>query len=286
MSGFSAGWLAEREAADSRARSDGLVATLPGRFESIVDLGAGTGSNLRWLAPRLDSPQQWTLVDNDADLLVAGRKATRAWAQNLGFSARGRGSQLSVTGPDFDCRIETVRLDLAGGLGELEFPAGCLVAASALLDLVSRQWLEQLIARIDQPDASILWTLTYDGRVTIDPADDIDDAILACLNRHQATDKGFGPALGPDAWLVAQSLLDRAGFDVCVVDSSWQCGKVDKALIKTLIGGWASAAKEIAPDESRSIEKWRKQRLRQAARGELEVSVGHQDIAAHRSWAS
>lgn len=282
MTRFSAEWLAEREAVDRRARSAELVATLPKQFESIVDLGAGTGSNLRWLAPQFGSPQAWTLVDNDNKLLVAARKATRAWARSLDFIARGRGSRLSVAGPDFDCRIETLRLDLASGVGDLEFPAGCLVTASALLDLVSRPWLEQLIARIEQPRAAILWTLTYDGRVTIDPADDNDTAIVALLNRHQLTDKGFGPALGPDAWLVAQSLLEQAGFDVRAVDSSWQCGTDDKALLKTLIEGWASAAKEIAPDQSRLIEKWCRQRLRQAARGELEVSVGHQDLAARR----
>jgi hypothetical protein len=282
MSRFSADWLADREAVDCRSRNVELVATLPRRFESIVDLGAGTGSNLRWLAPQLGSPQAWTLIDNDNQLLVAARKATRTWAQGLGFSARGRGSQLLVTGPDFECRIETVRLDLARGLDQLEFPAGCLITASALLDLVSRAWLEQLIARIEQPDAAILWTLTYDGRITIDPVDVGDDAIIACQNLHQSTNKGFGPALGSDAWLVAQSLLEQAGFEVHVVDSSWQCGKGDEALLKTLIEGWASAATEIVPRESRAIEQWCKLRLRQAASGKLEVSVGHQDIAARR----
>ena len=214
--------------------------------------------------------------------MIAARKATRSWARSLGFSARGRGSKLQVSGPGFDCRIETVRLDLARGLNQLEFPAGCLITASALFDLVSRPWLEQLIARIEQTDAAILWTLTYDGRITIDPADDGDDAIIACQNLHQSTDKGFGPALGTDAWLVAQSLLAQAGFEVHVVDSSWQCGKGDQALLKTLIEGWASAATEIAPDESRAIEQWCRQRLRQVASGKLEVSVGHQDIAAQR----
>lgn len=282
MSRFSADWLAEREAVDRRSRNVELVATLPRQFKSIVDLGAGAGSNLRWLAPQLASPQAWTLIDNDNKLLIAARKSTRTWAQSLGFSARGRGSRLLVTGPDFDCRIKTVRLDLASGLAQLEFPAGCLITASALFDLVSRPWLEQLIARIEQPDASILWTLTYDGRITIDPADGDDNAIIACQNLHQSTDKGFGPALGSDAWLVARSLLELAGFEVHVVDSSWQCGKDDKALLKTLIQGWASAAAEIAPDESRSIERWCKRRLRQAASGKLEVSVGHQDIAAQR----
>ena len=67
---FDAEWLALREAADRRAR-DG---TLPERLSAawrrrgwsrVVDLGSGTGANLRYLAPRLPAGQRWTLVDHD-----------------------------------------------------------------------------------------------------------------------------------------------------------------------------------------------------------------------------
>ena len=36
----------------------------------IHDLGCGTGSMGRWLAPRLPGPQHWVLHDRDADLLA------------------------------------------------------------------------------------------------------------------------------------------------------------------------------------------------------------------------
>ncbi len=35
----------------------------------IHDLGCGTGSMGRWLAPRLPGPQHWVLYDRDADVL-------------------------------------------------------------------------------------------------------------------------------------------------------------------------------------------------------------------------
>src|SRR5438874_8082377 len=65
---FSAGWLALREAADHAARSDRLARAAAGAIRGrtpvrIVDLGCGTGSNLRYLAPRLPPPQRWLLVD-------------------------------------------------------------------------------------------------------------------------------------------------------------------------------------------------------------------------------
>ena len=46
-------WLRLREAADAAARSRDLVAALLGRYPVIHDLGTGTGSMGRWLAPQL-----------------------------------------------------------------------------------------------------------------------------------------------------------------------------------------------------------------------------------------
>ena len=55
MSGFSADWLTLREPADHRARNPALVEALArhlgGRAVRVTDLGCGTGSNLRALAP-------------------------------------------------------------------------------------------------------------------------------------------------------------------------------------------------------------------------------------------
>src|SRR5690606_37934264 len=73
--GFSAAWLALREPADHRARAAELLPELGAwwrarRGTHVVDLGAGAGSNLRYLAPRLPGAQWWTLVDRDPALLA------------------------------------------------------------------------------------------------------------------------------------------------------------------------------------------------------------------------
>ena len=74
MNGFSKDWLALREPADHAAVNHhvrgSLLAYLAARTDvSIVDLGCGTGSNFRNLAPEINCSQSWTLVDNDTVLL-------------------------------------------------------------------------------------------------------------------------------------------------------------------------------------------------------------------------
>ena len=85
MSGFSAEWLALRETVDHRAISAELHAAIRGRFAScervaIVDMGCGTGSNLRALTGDLPKRQTWRLVDHDPELLSAARETLSRWA--------------------------------------------------------------------------------------------------------------------------------------------------------------------------------------------------------------
>ena len=84
-------WLALREPADVVARSALLtheIVDALGRHHplSVLDLGAGTGSNVRYLAGRLPAPQRWLLVDRDpgasrgharADVFVGRRPRVR-----------------------------------------------------------------------------------------------------------------------------------------------------------------------------------------------------------------
>src|SRR5215510_12944273 len=76
MSDSLSSWLALREGADHAARSVALTRAvadiLRGREPvRILDLGTGTGSNVRYLRSRLPSPQEWLIVDRDPDVLAA-----------------------------------------------------------------------------------------------------------------------------------------------------------------------------------------------------------------------
>jgi len=140
-------WLALRAPADTAARSTTLtksVADLLARNQPlrILDLATGTGSNLRYLAPRLPVPQEWLVVDRDAALLaeVPG-----------GMTEDAR-----------DIRIETRCQNLAVLDGDM-FAGRQLVTASALLDLVSDAWLHLLADRCRAAGATVLFALTYNG---------------------------------------------------------------------------------------------------------------------------
>jgi SAM-dependent methyltransferase len=224
----------------------------------IVDLGCGSGANLRYLAPRLHARQDWLLIDNDPDLLTLA--ATSAHQAPGGIQVSSR------------------LLDL-GSLDDSIFAGRDLVTASALLDLVPEAWLAGVVERCRRHAACFLAVLNYDGRIECAPRDSDDDRVRALVNRHQRGDKGLGAALGPDAGDRAEALLQHAGFRVVRERSDWLLTERHEALQRALIDGWALAASELMPDDGGEIDAWRLRRHEYVSQGRSRLRVGHDDVA-------
>ena len=266
MSAFSADWLALREPADHAARADDLTALVAGRLSPsrghrVVDLAAGTGSNVRYLLPRLPGVAHWTLVDHDPALLAEAWRRLAPVAQAAG------------------CAVDVRQGDLRT-LAGLPLEGCALVTASALLDLVSEAWLRAFAARCRAVRVAVLCTLSYDGKIECTPGDPDDRLVRDLVNRHQRTDKGFGAALGPDAARVAADGFRDEGFEVHTALSDWVLDAASAALQRQLLAGWAGAAREIAPGEATAVAAWLTRRLAHVDAGASVLRVGHVDLAA------
>jgi hypothetical protein len=267
-------WLALREKADRVARSTALtraaLAALPrDRTVRILDLAAGTGSNLRYLWGAMNGPQDWLLVDADAELLAEA-------------SVRTEAAQRTVPRTTLDfLRIETRVMNL-GPLDQPEIFVGRdLVTASALLDLVSEAWIGEVARHCRAVGAVALFALTYDGRFSCSPADPEDEIIRELVNRHQRnSDKGFGRAAGPDATDAAERAFTAEGYRVRRATSDWLLQSNERQLQQQLFDGWAQAARQIAPEQSALIDSWLTRQLALLDRGQSIVTVGHQDLIA------
>jgi hypothetical protein len=169
MSGFSAEWLALREPVDHRSRNLALQAqviqfvaqiqsVVPGSIH-ITDLGSGTGSNLRALAPYLGVKQSWTLVDYDADLLRSARARLIAWADEVvsvneaesEFTASDFIHPLTITKNSKAIAIEFQCADLVHDYQTILDKPADLITAAAFFDLVAKPWLNEFCAAQTQP---------------------------------------------------------------------------------------------------------------------------------------
>jgi SAM-dependent methyltransferase len=258
---FTADWLALREPVDHRSRPYGLLRPLRAtwharRWSRILDLGSGTGSNFRYLAPRLPGAQDWTLLDHDPELLAR------------------------VRAPDPSPPVRRVVGSLADE-GLTRVAGTDLVTASAVLDLVSEGWLGELVDRCCASGCGALLALSYDGtQEWSGPADPEDAPIQGAVNAHQRRDKGLGPALGPAAPRVAETFFREAAYHVWVLPSAWRLGPGDRDLARALLEGWCQAAREEVPPEAPRFEAWRERRLRDLEVGKTQLTVGHMDLLA------
>lgn len=276
MSGFSAEWLELREPADHRARNRDLLTALPARFAdreavSVVDLGCGTGSNLRAIAPVLPPRQHWRLVDHDLALLAAARERLAAWGDRAELSDAG----LTVMKGDRVLTIAFVQADLAMGLDGALGPAPEIVTAAALFDLVSPRWIERFAAAVAARKAAFYTALTYTGEETWDPPHPADPAMLLAFHEHQARDKGFGASAGPKATDALLAAFQAAGYLVRAAESPWQLASKETALIRELAVGVAQAVRETHRLPEAMIADWLEARLAGAS-----CTIGHADMLA------
>jgi SAM-dependent methyltransferase len=273
MSGFDASWLDLREQVDHRSRNEELARALARHFAdrsiAVLDLGCGTGSNLRATAPLLGAVQHWTLVDHDPALLQAAIQRLSSWAD----TAECRGSELALSKAGRQILVRLRSADLARGLDAVLATEADLVTASALFDLASADFIAEVAAAVARSRAAFYTVLTYNGVQRWTPKHAGDAVMAAAFRKHQSGDKGFGAAAGPMAPALLSTAFDAAGYWVSDGDSGWRLEAGDEALIAELAAGFAAAVGETGLVPDAKIAEWQ-------AVARTGALVGHTDTLA------
>jgi hypothetical protein len=265
-------WLALREPADSAARAPDLVDSircmLPENRPLVIhDLACGTGSMMRWLAPRLAGPQCWVCHDLDTALLdtLDGASGIVA-ADGSAVSAEPRRRDVTRLATD----------DLAGA---------DVVTSSALLDLLTASELHSLVASCAGAGCPVLLTLSVTGAVRFWPPHPLDEVVAAAFNAHQRRTTSAGSLLGPDAADATTREFAELGRDVVKRASPWRLGSATGALTYAWLVGWLAAAREQDPQLAAETAGYARQRLAAATAGTLRVLVQHRDLLVYPAAA-
>ncbi len=271
--GFDPAWLALREPADHAARDTALMARAAALVVEgeavIVDLGCGTGSNLRALADVLPARQSWRLVDHDPVLLAAARAALSAWAD---MASTGDDGALELVRGHQSLTVRFLQADLTADLAPV-LKGAQLVTAAALFDLCSPAWISGFATALAARRLPLYTVLTYDGAEHWSPAHPADAEVLAAFLSHQRRDKGFGPSAGPDATQVLADAFGSHGYAAMRAPSAWQLGPAQAGLVASLAAGIATAAAEAGVDTA-AAAAWA------SARQTATAIIGHEDFLA------
>lgn len=275
MNDFPPEWLQQRERVDLQARDTALLDSLRTRFRAagrttVCELGAGTGSLLRALAPQLSERQEWRLIDSDLDNLAAARATLAGWAD----AALERDSDLLLHRGSQEIAVRFEQRNLAEEIRSLLGDAQ-LVAASALFDLAGPAWLGELASALVVNRQSFYASLTFCGDIEVEPLHPLDAAIALAFAAHQRSDKGLGGvAAGPTAHDLLVAALRAAGAEVQEGDSSWHLAEDEQALMHRMIDDYAAVALATGLLPSAAVTAWRAQHLAGCRR----LSIGHRDL--------
>ncbi|TFC22590.1 SAM-dependent methyltransferase [Cryobacterium glucosi] len=259
-------WLALREPEDAAARSRDLALTAAAKIPDgpviVHDLGSGTGSMMRWLAPLLPGPQTWILHDWNPDLIESaiGRMRPRD----------GNSAAISV-------------LARPGNLADLrasDLEGASLVTASALLDVLTSHETHTIVDACVDASCPALLTLSVTGRVRLSPRDHLDAAFEEAFNAHQLRLADNRRQLGPYGAPIARGLFTQAGWEVRQTATEWLLDHSRHRLLLDWFCGWVDAAVEQDPRLGAEAARFRRLRMSQIRRGELAARIRHVDLLA------
>lgn len=259
-------WLAVREPADANARSRelalGAAAILSAGPVVVHDLGSGTGSMMRWLAPLLPGPQTWVLHDWNADL-----------------------TELAIEGPlplDRDRSVISAQ-SRTGNLADLrpeDLTGASVVTASALLDVLTSRETHAIVDACVRASCPALFALSVTGDVRLTPGHELDAEVGRAFNAHQLRTANRRRQLGRYGAPIARGLFIEAGWQVREETTIWHLDHHRPRLLLEWLDGWIDAAVEQEPELRAAAAGYHRIRRAQIERGGLAVEVRHVDLLA------
>lgn len=257
-----------KEAAGRRSQNGDVTDALVGWFEGrsslrVLDLRAGTGANVRALAPLLSPDQSWVLYVRDAGEEAVARDHLTRWAPAAQTSSEGL--LLDRQGLRLTVQFRTYDVVRHGGT------IGDAMPDLAVIDTDLMRYppavIQRLVHHLASGRVAILARSVYDGRLKLQPHHAADSAMTAALHRRLMRDDGSGPAAGPVAITELSEQTRLSGYSVIEGPSNVHLRAADATLIRAVQRQMAEAQRLVAKGHDKMIDTWL-----QRARSSLEIS--------------
>ena len=96
------------------------------------------------------------------------------------------------------------------------------------------------------------------------------------------SDKGFGPALGPESGCALAEAFAAFGYRVRRSDSVWRLSPAQSQMQYVLLAFHQMAARDMAPEWTDMIEDWVRRRTFHIDKGKSGLTAGHCDVLVRR----
>ena len=281
-------WLAHRFACDAEARHPEIEHKFLSFFEQhqtplkLVDVGSGTGANVRYYFDRIPHQQEWILVEQDARLRDDCRQSLAHFAEQRGYDWQPQNDTFQLTDGQKTATVTFVpghieRIEQLVDLSQTD-----VVTANAVFDLVPFEQFDALVGKLVQHDVCLLATLNY-YETSFLPFSEHDHRFVGWYHMHMKRPQPMGIAMGADCSEEMLDLLAQHHMMIEQEGSQWHLKKNATTMHHYLLHFIEHAVAELnlSADEQQDVERWLEHKKKLCRERELEIIVDHSDIFAY-----
>lgn len=281
---FDRDWLQERYPFDVEARNKPLESRVLTHFEgqsaiSLVDVGAGTGSNCLYFIDQLPQNQKWYLVEQNEALQKATIRRLKDYAAYHKYDFDRKKNKVRIKSIKKTVEVTIINDSLLNLADLVDLKTVDLVLANAVFDLFSKAQIEQFVNIIIDNKLAFYPTLNYEEMDFL-PSDPFDEVFIGQYNAHMERPQAFGTALGKNASPYIVELFEAKKCQIETAESIWRIEPEDIKMHYYLLNFMENALKEmdLAPAMQENFERWVQRKKDLIIMRQQRLEIGHLDI--------
>ena len=250
---------------------------------NLLDLGCATGANFRYLAPRLDCHQNWTLMDRDDSAFEDLIEETEHWAGSHNWTMKNREDRsFTLVADDQQWHVNMYVIALDEEVEKINLGGFHALCSSNFLEKTSAEWYRKLAQRCADAQLPQLLGVNYTSHLKLSPSDPDDALVMEGFHRHIKQDYGLGEAMGDETSYYILRELTNLRFTVQESEYVWYLNSTRQpALINLMIERLSKSAQAVyGEEEEKRIQAWASRRHYAIAAKKVKMEIGYSDILA------
>lgn len=275
-------WLSDRFEVDAEARNKKvethflkLISEKP--TLNLIDLGSGTGGNLVYLMPKINSNQNWHLVEQDAILIDACKQRL----SQLFEVSNSSGHTMSIKNEANAIHLTWHNMDISEFLENPSYPNKFdVLTASALFDVLPKATFQKIRDFTLSKKLLLFSTLNYKNTL-FKNANKADNYYAQLYQKHMKLPQTYGIKMGGDCKTdILSSFNKTEKQNLFIGESNWLLNQTHTRLLKQLIQFFAESIPDLlsSDEEHQTFSNWVNIKNEQIDKQELSIVVEHFDF--------
>jgi hypothetical protein len=242
----------------------------------LVDAGAGSGANMRYLMEKIPASQQWVLIEQNPDFSKASLQVLQQHARHQGYTSFMEQDTLTLQTPTKTIQVNAKQ----GSLLEIENLTDLshtdAIVSNAVFDLFTLHQFDTFVSTIARYQLIFLSTLNYEN-MHFSPTRWQDEKMIALYHAHMLRPQTVGPAMGPACIPQMSDILKKHRYAVATGSSLWNIHSKDEKMMRYLLNFMETSIAELppSPEDKLLLQQWIKQKKETA---DFTLIIEHQDI--------